>query len=155
MPKVTLNRIATDQQVVETTNANAATMEQAFENTLSRDGTAPNQMEADFDMNLNRILNCANGIDDTDAINRKQLFEYPRFQPTPIGYLTTSNGIKSNKPEPYQLEETVDISIDLTSLTAMSYSEITGDTLVVVSNSSTTAKALTINHLLIYLRANL
>jgi len=155
VPKVTLNRIATDQQVVETTNANAATMEQAFENTLSRDGTAPNQMAADLDMNLNRILNCANGIADTDAINRNQLVEYPRVQPTPIGYLTTSNGIKSNQTEPYQLEGTVDISIDMTSLTAMSYAELGGTTLVVVSNSSTTAKSLTMNNLLIYLRANL
>ena len=155
MPKVTLNRIATDQQVVETTNANAATMEQAFENTLSRDGTAPNQMESDLDMNLNRVLNCASGVALTDAINKGQLEENTPIQPVPIGYLTTSNGLKSNQTEPYQLEGTVDISIDMTSLTAMSYAELGATTLAVVSNSSTTAKSLTLNNLLIYLRANL
>ena len=155
MPKVTLNRIVTDQQVVETTNANAATMEQAFENTLSRDGTAPNQMQVDLDMNIHRVINCANGIADTDAVNRKQVRENMRIQPVPIGYLTTSHGIKSDQTEPYQLEGTVDISIDMTSLTAMLYAELTGTTLAVVSNSSTTAKSLTLNNLLIYLQANL
>lgn len=43
-----------------TLNSNSAAIETALENTLSRDGTAPNQMEADFDMNSNDILNCGN-----------------------------------------------------------------------------------------------
>lgn len=41
----------------DTINANNAVLETAFENTLSRDGTAPNQMLASFDMNSNQILN--------------------------------------------------------------------------------------------------
>lgn len=38
-------------------NANNDKIEEAFDNTISRDGSTPNQMEADFDMNDNDILN--------------------------------------------------------------------------------------------------
>jgi len=38
-------------------NANSALTETAMENTLSRDGTAPNQMAATLDMNSNSIVN--------------------------------------------------------------------------------------------------
>jgi hypothetical protein len=44
-------------------NNNLAALETALENTLSRDGTAPNQMEADLDMNSNDLLN----VKDLDA----------------------------------------------------------------------------------------
>lgn len=40
-----------------TINGNNERIEQAFENTLSRDGTTPNQMEADLDLNNNDIIN--------------------------------------------------------------------------------------------------
>jgi len=40
-----------------TINTNSDLIEAAMENTLSRDGTSPNQMLADFDMNGNDILN--------------------------------------------------------------------------------------------------
>lgn len=40
-----------------TINNNFAAVETAMENTLSRDGTSPNTMSADLDMNSNRILN--------------------------------------------------------------------------------------------------
>lgn len=38
-------------------NANNAAIEDIIENTVSRNGAAPNQMQANFDMNSNRILN--------------------------------------------------------------------------------------------------
>lgn len=40
-----------------TINANNDAIEESFDNTLSRDGSTPNQMEADLDMNGNDILN--------------------------------------------------------------------------------------------------
>ena len=40
-----------------THNANNDEIETAFDNTLSRDGSTPNQMEADIDMNSNDLLN--------------------------------------------------------------------------------------------------
>ena len=40
-----------------TINENSRAIEDAFENTLSRDGSSPNQMEADLDLNGNDLLN--------------------------------------------------------------------------------------------------
>jgi len=41
-------------------NSNFTAIADEFDNTLSRDGTAPNTMEADFDLNSNDLLNGAN-----------------------------------------------------------------------------------------------
>src|ERR1700747_503468 len=41
-------------------NANFEIIQTAFDNTLSRDGTAPDQMEAALDMNSQQILNLPN-----------------------------------------------------------------------------------------------
>lgn len=54
-------------------NANSAKIETAFENTLSRDGTSPNYMNANLDMNSNKITNVQAGTADTDAVNVLQL----------------------------------------------------------------------------------
>ncbi len=59
MAKITLNDITTGYSGPARINSNNALIEAAIENTLSRDGTDPNQMEADFDMNGYRILNVA------------------------------------------------------------------------------------------------
>ncbi len=40
-----------------TINDNSDKIEAAFDNTISRDGSGPNQMEADLDLNSNDILN--------------------------------------------------------------------------------------------------
>ena len=57
MSKVTLNDIASGFASIAALNANFSAIEDGFENTLSRDGTTPNQMNADLDMNGYRILN--------------------------------------------------------------------------------------------------
>lgn len=57
MPKLTLTTIATGYGSVDALNANFDAIETAIENTLSRDGTSPNTMSANLDMNSNRILN--------------------------------------------------------------------------------------------------
>lgn len=56
-------------------NANSDLIEAALENTLSRDGTSPNAMSDDFDMNSNRIINLADGVDPQDAVTKAQLDE--------------------------------------------------------------------------------
>lgn len=58
--KITLNDISAQNSVTtaaSTVNNNNNTLEVAFENTLSRDGTSPNQMSAPLDMNSNQVLN--------------------------------------------------------------------------------------------------
>ncbi len=72
MPKVTLNNLASlqnDNTAVTTINTNNDAVEAAMENTLSRNGLAPNQMEAQLDMNSNRIINTADPLFGGDVIN--------------------------------------------------------------------------------------
>jgi hypothetical protein len=57
MAKLTLTDIAGGYGLVTTYNANNDLIEAALENTLSRDGTSPNSMSADLDMNSNSINN--------------------------------------------------------------------------------------------------
>lgn len=57
MAKLTLTDITSGYASTTAINANNAAIEAALENTLSRDGTSPNTMSADLDMNGNDILN--------------------------------------------------------------------------------------------------
>lgn len=59
MAKLELNDIDNESVPAASTtiNANNALVEAALENTLSRDGTSPNEMNADLDMNSYRVLN--------------------------------------------------------------------------------------------------
>ena len=62
MAKVTLEDISSGHAATTLINANNTKVEVAMENTLSRDGTSPNQMGANLDMNGYRILNQSNPI---------------------------------------------------------------------------------------------
>lgn len=71
MTKVVLNDIATfqnDNTAVATYNANNATLETAFDNTISRDGSIPNEMASDFDMNGWRILNLPEPVSNSEPL---------------------------------------------------------------------------------------
>jgi hypothetical protein len=57
MAKLTLTDITSGHGSADLHNANNTLLEAALENTLSRDGTTPNTMSADLDMNGNNILN--------------------------------------------------------------------------------------------------
>lgn len=64
MTKVVLNDLTNisgqETSAINTINSNSLAIETAIENTLSRDGTSPNQMEADLDLNDNDLLNVGN-----------------------------------------------------------------------------------------------
>lgn len=62
MAKVNLNDITSGFQSTNAANVNIQLIEQAFENTLSRDGSSPNQMEANLDMNGHLVINTANPV---------------------------------------------------------------------------------------------
>lgn len=51
-------------------NNNNTAIEAAVENTLSRDGTTPNTMSANLDMNSNKIVNLTTPTADTDAATK-------------------------------------------------------------------------------------
>ena len=65
--KLTLNNITSGFASATATNTNNDLVEAAIENTLSRDGTGPNQMLSNLDMNGHGILNVTslvvNGVD--------------------------------------------------------------------------------------------
>lgn len=69
MAKLTLadvsNILGSPTSAQNTINSNSRLIETALENTVSRDGTTPNQMSADFDMNNNDILN----VKDLSVVN--------------------------------------------------------------------------------------
>jgi hypothetical protein len=73
MAKITLTDVSGGYLSVVTFNANNTLIEQAMENTLSRNGLSPNQMEANLDMNSNYIRNLADGINQQDAVTLSQL----------------------------------------------------------------------------------
>ena len=60
---------------------NNASIEEALENTLSRDGTSPNQMEANLDMNSKRILNLPSPMYDQEPV---RLGDLPDLTGSPI-----------------------------------------------------------------------
>lgn len=60
MSKITLNTIGSRYGGIDALNDNFAAIEEAFENTLSRDGSVPNSLEANLDLNGNDLLNVNN-----------------------------------------------------------------------------------------------
>ena len=69
MAKLTLNTIGSRYGSIDALNDNFDAIEQALENTFSLDGTSPNALEADLDMNSNDILNAGEINTDTLRIN--------------------------------------------------------------------------------------
>jgi hypothetical protein len=56
-------------------NSNADKIEEAFQNTLSRDGSSPNFMEANLDMNSNRIINLGAPVNASDAVRLQDVID--------------------------------------------------------------------------------
>jgi hypothetical protein len=73
MAKLTLNAIGSRYGSIDALNANFDAIETALENTLSRDGTLPNNMDANFDMDSNRVINMADAINNADAVTLRQV----------------------------------------------------------------------------------
>lgn len=71
MSKITLSTVSELQafpSAAANINSNSATLTTAMDNTLSRDGTSPNQMNAALDMNSNRIVNLPAPIASTEPV---------------------------------------------------------------------------------------
>jgi len=67
MAKLTLTDESSGFQTTTQRNANYTLIETALENTLSRDGTTPNAMGANLDMNSNRVINLPAPVANSDA----------------------------------------------------------------------------------------
>src|SRR6185503_7856934 len=78
MVKLTLTHLASltnEQSAINTLNENFDDIEDAIENTYSRNGLAPNTMSANLDMNSFRILNLAAPVDDNDPVRLVDVVE--------------------------------------------------------------------------------
>lgn len=71
MAKLTLNNINSRYASVAALNDNFDKIETALENTLSRDGTVPNNMSANLDMNNRFIINVPDPVNNKDAANKE------------------------------------------------------------------------------------
>lgn len=68
--KPDIKTVASGYMSQETINTNFENIEEAFDNTLSRDGSTPNTMEADLDLNGHSLLNVGDlSLDGGDTLN--------------------------------------------------------------------------------------
>lgn len=70
MAKLTLKDPGANYRSTDQIKSNNDKIESAIENTLSRDGTGPNQMEANLDMNSNRVLNLPEPTSDSEPYRK-------------------------------------------------------------------------------------
>lgn len=63
-----ITNLQNEATATETMNENFRKIEEAFDNTLSRDGSIPNEMEAELDMNSNRIINLPEPVSDHEPL---------------------------------------------------------------------------------------
>ena len=118
MAKVTLYDLSSGSFTVDLLNANFATIEAAFENTLSRDGTAPNMMQANLDMNSYRILNLPNAATSGEPVTLGQLTALSTLNLyTPENHVHDWNTQITNKPTTYAPSAHTHPQSDITNLT--------------------------------------
>lgn len=75
MAKLTLSTIGSRYGSIDALNANFDAIEAALENTMSLDGTAPNGLETDLDMNSFKVINMADPVNNGDAVSKGWLLE--------------------------------------------------------------------------------
>lgn len=76
MAKLTLPQIVSGYLSVDKLNEALMAIAEALENTLSRDGTTPNQMEADLDLNGHAILNTVSSTDPDSLVTLQDMEAY-------------------------------------------------------------------------------
>lgn len=93
MAKLTLQDIANWFNAVPIISANNTAIEAAVENTLSRDGTSPNDMEVDLDMGGHRVINLAAPVEANDAARLIDLQEVSEITELPWDNITDKPAI--------------------------------------------------------------
>lgn len=71
--RASLTDVSSGYQSNSVMNDNFEALNENFDNTLSRDGSSPNQMEADIDMNSNDVLNAGTVHTDVLKVNGRTL----------------------------------------------------------------------------------
>src|SRR6266704_1910017 len=97
MSKISLTDLVNLQNettAVNAINTNNQVLRLAVDNTLSRDGTSPNQMNANLDMNSNRVVNLPLPLSGQEPVRLLDLASYATggsvtFSPLPTGGTTS------------------------------------------------------------------
>jgi len=80
MTKVDIRRLdsvtTNDTTATQLINENFEALQEAIENTISRDGTTPNFMDADLDLNSYKIINAGTPTNNTDVITKEYFDEH-------------------------------------------------------------------------------
>jgi hypothetical protein len=79
MTKIVLQDLASltnETAALAALNSNSAIIETASDNSLSRDGTAPNEMVAELDMNSHRVINLPKPIQATEPLRLQDLNDF-------------------------------------------------------------------------------
>lgn len=82
MTKLTLSpldSLENESTALATINANSALIVTALENTLSRDGTVPNQLTSSLDVNSQRILNLPMAVNPTEPVRLQEVGNAPSY----------------------------------------------------------------------------
>lgn len=118
MAKLALFDLSSGSFTVDLLNQNFALIETALENTLSRDGTAPNVMNAPLDMNSQRILNLPTAVDDSEPVTLGQVNAMGTLNIyTPANHSHAWGDI-SDKPATYAPSAHTHVKNDVTNLTS-------------------------------------
>lgn len=72
-PLSDLTSLTNQTSAIQTINTNNQRIEDALNNTVSRDGSTPNSMSDDLDMDSNRILNLPVPVDPTEPVRKFEL----------------------------------------------------------------------------------
>lgn len=121
MAKLTLTDIQGSYAAPSKINANNTAIELAVENTLSRDGTGPNEMNANLDMNQNRILNLPQPVNGTEPLRLADLagidFSGAGLPPQNgnAGYFLQTNGSDASW-QPVEIPDVINLSATITNL---------------------------------------
>lgn len=118
MAKLTLFNLASGSFTVDLLNQNFELIETALENTLSRNGTAPNMMGANLDMNSYRIINLPNAASNGEPVTLGQLTALSTLNLyTPENHVHDWNTQITNKPADYTPAAHTHPQSDITNLT--------------------------------------
>jgi hypothetical protein len=70
MTKLTLTDLGSIDTAVSTINSNNQAIENFSDKVVTRDGSSPNSMQADFDMNNHRIINLPEPVSNSEPFRK-------------------------------------------------------------------------------------
>lgn len=133
MSKVTLANVGSlidATTAANTINSNSAAIVAAVENTLSRDGTQPNPMGSNLDMNSYRILNLPAPADSNDPVRLQDMETFSG------GGTITVNPLPTGGTAGQILTKNSGTNYDATWKNAIAWVKFTGSTAAILNSSN-------------------